>query len=529
MRGPSRITSLLLFTLVACGDDGGTSATDLGTVPDGGPERDAFTNSVPTAMEATFGTQIGEPVSGILSGSDPDGDALTFAITAPPTNGTATLDDPATGAFTYTPNADHVGTDELTYEVSDGEASASATVAIVVHYVSDGTLDATFATGGVQTSASSQGSLSDLTFLEDGRIVVVGNHASADLLMAAFDADGTLDSTFGSGGVVITDVDGGYDSFSAIQQQADGRLIVAGQSVVGSRDFLVAAYSTEGVLDTTFGTNGYTSLDFDGGGDAGRALAILADDSIVVAGYGDSAEGDEDFAVTKLDADGQLDTTFGTDGWASVDFAEGDDRATDMAIDDAGRILVVGEAELGTERTFGVARLTAAGTLDTTFGTDGLTTVAVTSACEANAIALDGDAIWVAGFASTEDEGSMALVALDADGVVDDGFGEGGWVTIDFPANRASANALILRPGGGFLLAGSQGSGGTGVDAAMAALTSVGALDPRFGEDGRLVASYGTGGSDIFFNARRDATGRVVAVGWSREGNIRPLVARFAR
>ena len=105
------------------------------------------------------------------------------------------------------------------------------------------------------------------------------------VVMHAADGDGDRDLTFGANGVVTTDFGVKFDSGSAVAVQADGKIVAAGTSYVGFGDFAIARYNADGSLDTTFGAGGQVTLDLAGGsGDVARALAIQADGKIVVAG-----------------------------------------------------------------------------------------------------------------------------------------------------------------------------------------------------------------------------------------------------
>src|SRR5205823_1660150 len=129
-----------------------------------------------------------------------------------------------------------------------------------------------------------------------------------------YNADGSLDSSFGNNGLVITDF--GFDSQAfALAVQTDGKIVVAGYTFTGGSqyDFALARYNTDGSLDTTFGTNGEVVTDFGTGGDEALAVVIDADGKIVVAGYTFTGDSQYDFALARYNADGSLDTSFGPD------------------------------------------------------------------------------------------------------------------------------------------------------------------------------------------------------------------------
>lgn len=304
------------------------------------------------------------------------------------------------------------------------------TSGMIVRYNTDGTLDSTFDGDGIATLPSAR--LTDVVIQNDGKIVVVGWGASGgaqegNYMLARFTTSGALDTTFDTDGVVITDL-GGSDFASAIALASDGKLVVA-----GLKDFSVWAivrYTTTGALDTTFDvdgiaitssinafqppdvavytdgrvvvvgspdviryqSNGAIDLTF-GGGDGrvpvfGRAVAIEGGGKIVVGGGNNDPGGRFDFAVTRLQIDGTLDTSFGTGGTVQTDFgyappvSPGNESYTtdtlrDIVLQPNGKIVAVGNVASnqysGSEPTHtAVVRYTANGVLDTTFNGNGI-------------------------------------------------------------------------------------------------------------------------------------------------------------
>ncbi len=196
--------------------------------------------------------------------------------------------------------------------------------------------------------------------------------ATQQSLMAA---PGDLDSTFGTGGKVLTNTGAGAVAGRAIVIQPDGKIVVAGATDLNnpSSDFLLLRYNTDGTLDTTFDGDGKTATDFNNRSDAAFGAAIQADGRIVVAGVSGTSSSDKDFAVARYNADGSLDTSFDGDGRAITDFGNLNDEAFSVAIAPSGKI-VVGGTTSSRSGDFAVARYLANGALDTTFDTDGLVT-----------------------------------------------------------------------------------------------------------------------------------------------------------
>ncbi len=246
----------------------------------------------------------------------------------------------------------------------------------VVRYNSDGSLDASFATGG-KFVTTFFGQANDVAIQDDGKIVVVGKgflpFTGQDFLVARFLTDGTLDPTFNSG-LVLTNIplfaSSGVDTAEGVAIQDDGKIVVVGSTQ--SYDFSIAhfaaaRYLPDGSLDPNFGVGGIVTTAFSSHDEA-RAVAIQADDRIVVAGTTDVA-----FALARYLEDGTLDPDFDDDGKVTSSFpGYGHSGATDLAIQKNGRIVAVGSAsQPGTGSGFALARYQADGSLDPSLGGDG--------------------------------------------------------------------------------------------------------------------------------------------------------------
>ena len=214
----------------------------------------------------------------------------------------------------------------------------------------------------------------------DGRIVAVGTanvQARWVFAIARYDRDGTLDTTFGKNGRVrIGFTPSGDDAAADVAIQPDGKIVVVGSSFVLDR-FALVRLDPDGTLDSTFHADGKVTTNAGDGTDSAGAVAIQPDGKIVVAGQSWTLSGWDGIDVVRYETDGTMDPTFGTDGIATVDLTEGSDGAGDMASDIAiqpdGKIVVAGDAGGGAEFTsgFGLARFDDDGTPDVTFHGDG--------------------------------------------------------------------------------------------------------------------------------------------------------------
>src|SRR6266478_4724094 len=260
---------------------------------------------------------------------------------------------------------------------------------------------------------------------------------------------GALDPTFGIGGKVTTHF-GGFDNGRELAIQPDGKIVVVGSVVVNSvSDFGLARYNSDGSLDSTFGTGGDVITDVGGNGDP-DGVVILPNGKILLAGEGSNGGSSTAFALAKYTASGSLDTTFGTGGEVFTKFTSGNDFATGLAVQADGKIVVAGNANFN--GTYGhsdsaLARYNPDGSLDTTFGTGGQVIMNVADHFHRLAIQSDGRIV-VAGDRNTGSSWDFALARFNTDGTLDGNFGTGGVLTTDFHGGYDSARGLTIQPDG---------------------------------------------------------------------------------
>lgn len=245
----------------------------------------------------------------------------------------------------------------------------------LVRYNIDGSLDPTFgSTGKVTTDFfNSSDSAKALAIQIDGKIVVAGNIDNSDFALARYNSDGSLDTTFGLGGKVTTNF-GAIDTVSAVALQTDGKIIVVGGAGDSTR-LALARYSSDGSLDSTFGSGGRVLTQVSDFTQFAYAVALQPDGKIIIAGVAVNAGTSYDFVLVRYYNDGSVDITFGSSGKAVTDFFNGDDLASDLVIQSDGRIIVSGSVKTSTSfdatYDFGLARYKSDGSLDTTFGSGG--------------------------------------------------------------------------------------------------------------------------------------------------------------
>ena len=246
----------------------------------------------------------------------------------------------------------------------------------LARYNPDGTLDPSFGSGGKVTSdlLGFDDQAFALARQPDGKLVAAGE-AGADFALARYNPDGTLDPSFGSGGVVTTDFAGSTDRVEALALQPDGKVVAGGQAFSGAGlDFAVARYNPDGTLDASFGSGGKVTTDLAGGDDAGFfSIAVLAGGKLAALGSGATGTG-QDFTLARYQPNGTLDATFGSGGVVTTDFAGGDDIGIGLVVQPSGKLVAGGYDWIGAVRDFALARFKPNGTLDATFGRRGKVT-----------------------------------------------------------------------------------------------------------------------------------------------------------
>ena len=337
---------------------------------------------------------------------------------------------------------------------------------VLARYLPDGSLDASFGNGGIVKSNA--GSPHAVAIDGDGKIVVVGQldgeAFNTDAMIARFLSTGAPDTTFGDGGVVTTDFTGSFDSAEAVAVDSSGRIVIAG----GAPHVLLARYLANGDLDTSFGggdgyftetindpTNGFLFMGLED-------VALDASGRIVAVGGG--------FVAMRFLASGVFDTGFGGGDGMVGHRVEEDDEATAVAIDPTGNILVGGRTgvffpEGPANFDFAVVRYSEAGVLDPAFG-DG-ESMAVADGGEFDTtsdMALDGNGRIVLGgavFDGSVDD--FAAVRFLLSGRISGSFGGGdGIVTTDL-GGEEFGTALAVDGSGRVVLSGnSDGEDGEG-------------------------------------------------------------------
>jgi uncharacterized delta-60 repeat protein len=344
-----------------------------------------------------------------------------------------------------------------------------------------------------------------------------------DFAIAVYDSAGNLDTAFGNGGIVTTDF-GGDDIASAAMIQGQ-KLVVAGTTTTSNgSDFALARYTSTGALDTTFGNGGKVVTDV--AGDSDGAHALLAQGDKIVAGGFTLSGGIIDFALVRYNANGKPDYTFGNNGRVTTDFAGDVDQINGLVAGPNGTIVAAGQATVGDSSDFALARYDSMGNLDPGFGTGGKVTTSFSGFDDVGrAIKHEGSKLVVAGFTFTSaNKQDFALARYTADGHLDTTFAGTGKVITDFDHDNDRAFALVVQPSaitavGSTVLASKEYFG-------LARYDTSGHLVRSWGVQGRTATGFGgTGARALGAAAQGD---KVVAAGQTGStGGLTFAVSRY--
>ena len=365
----------------------------------------------------------------------------------------------------------------------------------------DGMLDPSFGNGGLVTTTFpfpfSSDYASAVIVLPDGRAVAAGGVGDVDghaMGAARYLTSGALDTTFSSDGratVAGCSSIGAGGGASAALLQPDGRLVLVGECP-GGLFLLVARLNMDGSLDPSFGTNGQVMTPFPPDGVFAAAGVLQPDGRIVAVGYSAACCTTIALKAARYNPDGSLDPSFGTAGLLTLDLGQ-DFLVVDAVLQADGKLVIAGWYEPSGSSDFGLVRVLPNGALDPSFDGDGVVISDFGAAEEPGSVIVLGDGRIVLGGRRLSD---LALVRYLPNGSLDGTFGTGGLATANSGGNE-TVGELIVLPNGKLLVAGSTltGTGGA-VDFLLSRFDADGALDTSFGSSGFLKTDFNAGSSD---------------------------------
>ncbi len=410
-----------------------------------------------------------------------------------------------------------------------------------------GELDPTFGGGdGISSKADFPGE-ADLAravaVQPDGKILAGGRAdvsaetiSFTDFALARFNVDGSLDGSFGSGGMVTYNFSnsafGSDDVIHAIAVQSDGKIVVAGQ---GGSDFGVLRYNTNGTLDKTFGKGGRVTTDFGGASDRASAVAIQPDGKIIVAGRGatNCVNCSGKIALARYTTAGKLDTSFDGDGKVITNLGTDADNegVLGVAIQSNGKILAGGFSAGAGGLLAGdwtLLRYNSNGSLDAMFGSGGVVVTAGLGPLTSLALQLDGQIVAGGSALDINEEQVFAATRYNSNGTLDSSFDVDGIFVapqIGVPCDPvcqgdgSRVRGVAVQSDGKIVLGGDAlDNNRASTQFALVRLNSNGSFDNTFDSDGIALAAVGGAGGMAL-----QADGKIVMSGTSHG----ILAARF--
>lgn len=340
-----------------------------------------------------------------------------------------------------------------------------------------------------------------------------------------FSQGGSLDTSFGTGGKVVTSINSGADIAYATVLQSDGKILVSGttNSSISGKDFFCIRYNTNGTLDTSFGTNGIATFDLQGGSDdVAYAMSLLSDGNIILAGFSDDGS-NKNAAIIRITTSGTLDTTFGTSGKVYTEFISG--RADEIKVIKVhaltGNLIVGGTSSATSTNSQGViARYTSNGVLDTNFNTTGIVTLPNASG--------NGTYYHIIEDLAVKSNGKISAIGwinqqglswsanhygcrLNSNGTLDTTFSTDGVIVTNGGFNGDDKSfSLILNSDDSFLFAGGGYLTDLQYDFFLGLYNSSGST-----AQGKASFNFATLNKDIIYGSGLDSTGKIVLVGSS--------------
>jgi uncharacterized delta-60 repeat protein len=209
----------------------------------------------------------------------------------------------------------------------------------------------------------------------DGKILIAGwtSTANKDIALLRFNPDGSADSTFGINGKVSTDLNNTIQEAYDIVLQPDSKILVAGftSSSLTANDVAVFRYNTNGSLDSSFGSNGVAIPQINTDDDAALSMVLQPDGKIVTAGYTYTSFTYADNLIVRLDSIGNPDNSFNGTGVVVSNSTSSDNIASDVIVQPDGKIVITGRVFDQFNFDFLLSRFTGNGTVDPSFGTGG--------------------------------------------------------------------------------------------------------------------------------------------------------------
>jgi uncharacterized delta-60 repeat protein len=385
--------------------------------------------------------------------------------------------------------------------------------------------DTTFGIAGLVTTdfTLSDDVILSITLQPDGKIIATG--ASTDLSLrsafaiARYNVDGSLDQSFGTDGKVTTYLGPGSDIPYAVILQPDRKILAAGTSFREGNpggldyDFAVVRYGPDGTLDTSFSHDGIQLISFSTSKDVARSMALQPDGKILLAGLGHESLY-QYLSVVRLNSNGSIDSTFSSDG--KIESYDGWSTANMIWVQPDDKILVSGTLQ-DANNVFHefLARYNPDGSPDTSFSSDGIDTTAfrITAASFP-----DGGKIVSSGSLDNGNDEDMAIARFNPDGTLDGSFGANGISVIPIPGSNETIKYQLIQFDDKIILTG-RSIVDTLSYVICAQYNPDGSLDTGFNQNGVMILNSDNSWSNYEMeDVRLQPNGKILAAGRSFNG-----------
>lgn len=346
---------------------------------------------------------------------------------------------------------------------------------VLTCYNPDGSLDLSFNGSGTSTGDINlaMDEMNSFAVQADGKIVCVGhtgslNMDSYNIAIMRFNATGGLDGSFGTNGIIVIDINSNTDEATDVAIQPDGKIVVVGYGNFGlsnnSYESMVFRFNTDGTADNTFSFDGRVSTTVSADVDLFRKVLLQPDGKIV--GIGFAFTSNLNGCLVRYNNDGTLDNSFGNSGKVITDYTNGDvERLYGGSLQPDGKIIVCGQAHVGSDDDFLVARYKANGTLDSAFATNGIRTIDISLTDDyslASTLQSDGKII-LGGVHANSTDYDATCFRINTDGSLDYTFSGGfAYLATDvITGNSDGISSLAMQTDGKILACGSSSASGS--------------------------------------------------------------------
>ncbi|HYK46295.1 MAG TPA: hypothetical protein VEV83_14050, partial [Parafilimonas sp.] len=392
---------------------------------------------------------------------------------------------------------------------------------------SNGIADGSFGNNGVSLfynflpNTYQGASIRSVALQADGKIVAAGtawyqsgSYFLSNILVMRLNRNGTIDSSFGEGGTVRTNIYSvnnlSVDDAFAIKVLTNGTILIGGTSYDYAQHRMVfVEYKSNGAINTSFGSGGAVLIDINHRDDEIFDMAVQPDGNIIGAGEYFNVNSSYDVAVVRLLSNGALDNSFGTNGIVTTRIGAGGDVAKSVALQSNGKIVIAGSTRTTTQAKDDILsiRYNQNGTIDSSFALNGIYIKDIDGDNDvANSVKIQPDnKIILGGYATLNGVNNFLSLRLKNSGTPDIPYGSNGMVTTSIFSQGDAANAMILQADGKIIEAGQSTNGASTFFSSIRYNTN-GSLDDSYSNDGIHVFSIGNS---------NDKAGKMVKLPWN--------------